>query len=129
MFWGAIIKENQPYVFTKEYENRVFHLSSASLEHGTDTKPVHVYIESKGQKYIACVLRQDTQESMKLDNFLTTEPGLKFSVSNCPKGEVHLTGYYENEELSETKHEQHPVETKKHEIAQPKNQKKRRKKS
>jgi len=97
MFWGAVLKENKPYVFTKEKANKVFHLSSASLDDSVEAKPVYIHIESKGAKYIACVLRKDVNETMKLDNYMTVEEGLQITVSNCPKGEVHLTGYYEFE--------------------------------
>ena len=109
MFWGAAIKENQPYVSSKDNSGRVFHLSSASLEEHVDQKPVYVHIENNGQKYIVCVLRADSNESMKLDNFLTIQPGIKFSVSNCPKGEVHLTGYNETEETQEAEESEKKV--------------------
>ena len=102
MFWGAVIRENQPYVFSKENSGRVFHLSSASLEETLEKKPVYVKIESKDHKYIICVLRGHKNQSMKLDNFLTIIPGIKFSISNCPNAAVHLTGYYESDETLET---------------------------
>jgi len=118
MFWGAILKESKPYVFGKESAGKILHLSSASLEDNVDPKPVYVHIESKGQKYILCVLRKEVNESVKLDNYLTGDEGCKLIVSNCPKGEVHITGYYEQEDVLNEDHVQaksHQVEHKKHE--------------
>src|ERR1700678_3511302 len=99
MFWGAILKENKPYVFGRESAGRIVHLSSASLDEHVEAKPVYVHVENKNQKYIVCVLRKDLNDSTKLDNYITAENGVKISISNCPKGEVHITGYFEQEDV------------------------------
>jgi len=56
-------------------------------------------LEKSHQKFILCKLSQGN-EAFNLDHYVTGNEGVKLTVDGTDGVEVHVTGYVENEELT-----------------------------
>jgi len=97
MFWGATIRQNQPYVFPQERVGKIIHISNVSLGENVDSQKVSIYIENGNKKFKICTLIKDKRDCSELDNYLKVTADSKIFIKDCPKGEVHVTGYLEKE--------------------------------
>lgn len=103
MFFGCIVKENQPFNFRKT--NNIIQLSGASLNKEVDQSKVYLKLEVDDSVYNLCVLEKNVVESYKLDSFIAwgkSNKSYKLQISGGgPNAEVHVIGYIEIEETGE----------------------------
>ena len=97
MFWGATIKQDKPYLFPKDRIGKIVHISNASLGENVDAKKVSIYLESNKTRLKICTLIKDKKDCSDLDNYLKVTHDSKIIIKDCPKGEIHITGYLERE--------------------------------
>mmetsp|Transcript_105697 Transcript_105697/g.256765 ORF Transcript_105697/g.256765 Transcript_105697/m.256765 type:complete len:186 (-) Transcript_105697:270-827(-) len=102
-FWGCIVAPGQP----TKIENRageLLHLSQACLAPDTPSgSAAKVLVEQGGQSYAIACLREGGQEFCALDLFLDSSEA-KLAVKG--KATVHLTGYFEAEDMDEEMEEE-----------------------
>eukprot|EP00439_Symbiodinium_sp_Y106_P084328 s465_g25.t1 len=98
MFWGCIVAPGE----TKKVETKageLLHLSQACLAPDTPSgASSKVLVEQTGQTYAVACLKEGGQEFCALDLFLDAKEA-KIAVKG--KATVHLTGYFEADELDE----------------------------
>jgi len=94
-FWGCTVSASKPIKIDK-HEGQLLHLSQACLEpeapKGASAKLV---VEHGGNKYAVASLREGGMEFCALDLFVDSDA--QFTVIG--KAGVHLTGYFESDEL------------------------------
>ena len=96
MFWGANIKVSEEYEL-KKHEGKVLTIANACLTSNSDDNKYNLQISNNGNAYQLCVLQKNKNESANLNNTLVIERGMKLGLKGTGKGEVSLTGFFENE--------------------------------
>ena len=98
MFWGSIIKENQPLKSQKILETSEFavlHLSAAVLASSDNKKTMLFAKQGKDAEVCIAVLSADN-EMAKLDLYINCTQSVTILAKG--QGEVHLSGYFEPKE-------------------------------
>ena len=106
MFWGCILKENQPYKVQHVLEDGEFsalHLSNAMLAPGAagGRQTVTISIKGAGENVATrelknlCIanLQPEKKDQQSLDIYLNVSQNI--TISTQGKNEVHLSGYFE----------------------------------
>ena len=110
MFWGCIVKKDQPYKVQHALENGEFpvlHLSNAALSQpakGDEKTQVRISMkpekkDEKAVKDLIIAILSPKQEVQSLDLYLNISQNITISVTG--KGEVHLSGYFESNQSIE----------------------------
>ena len=97
-FWGCIVQPGQ----SKQVETRageLLHLSQACIAPEAPTgSSSKVFVEQGTESFVVACLKEGQQEFCALDLFIDSKEA-KFSVKG--KAAVHLTGYFEADEMDE----------------------------
>ncbi|CAE8742594.1 unnamed protein product, partial [Polarella glacialis] len=104
-FWGCVVAGGE----SKKVETKagqLLHLSQACLAPDTPAgASAQVLVEQSGQSYAIACLREGGQEFCALDLFVDSSEA-KLSVTG--KASVHLTGYFEADDMDEDGEEEAP---------------------
>eukprot|EP00826_Nyctotherus_ovalis_P004500 TRINITY_DN10984_c0_g1_i3.p1 TRINITY_DN10984_c0_g1~~TRINITY_DN10984_c0_g1_i3.p1 ORF type:complete len:229 (+),score=102.26 TRINITY_DN10984_c0_g1_i3:192-878(+) len=104
MFWGCIISEGKPYAFSKTSGFDVAHISNVSLSKDSGVGKTYLLLTREKETFTLACLQKDKVESHSLDLYLKSAQGVTLSVSG--KGEMHVSGYLEPGDYSESEDEE-----------------------
>ena len=110
MFWGCVLKKNQPYKVQHALEDGeypVLHLSNAVLASSTGSKKdegrtlVTISMKASGESVVEKDLKNlviatlcpNSKDQVSLDIYLNVSQNITISCQG--DGEVHLSGYFE----------------------------------
>jgi hypothetical protein len=110
MFWGCKVKENKP-VEIKRKEDISLHLTDACLGNIQSTEKFYLQLHVGHEKFNLCAFQKDKWETHKLDHYLNLNPDDKVSYKLALLGggnnvEVHVTGYFEKEDIDDEEQEE-----------------------
>lgn len=94
MFWGAVLKPDQPYTVKQQKDQQLssIHLSSATLAPESKGK-IDLYAKYNGNEIILGTLTSQQKPSIKLDLYFSLGQDIDFYIRG--NGILHLVGYFE----------------------------------
>jgi hypothetical protein len=100
MFWGAVLKNEEEYTLRTNNRTRTLRISHAALFKRGDKDKVMIQLSHRKKKFVIAILSANQNEFLNLNYCLTIdkECDLALSLINGQNTEVHISGYFENEE-------------------------------
>jgi hypothetical protein len=95
MFWGVNLKQGESYYF-KGLSKRTLSIDNVCLTKDSDNEKFYVTLTTKGKEFSLTVLQKDKVEAHSLLSPFTIEEGMKLAIKCSGKGEVSITGHFED---------------------------------